>query len=204
MFYGDTIAVCRFTSLIKFPTQQNTVLWKYIALQTDSRFLIQVVSLSAIFLSKLCHYIPQIDLQWKVISFYSLTALWEKGRKNQSPKEQHNSSQAELSNTHILLCASADTETPAQWEDECVYHVKEISCRFSGESKAFGQMRKTLKNPVSKQEIWRVMQRSWQKLKTACKDFSIKLNTWKWEQYVFLRNVLYAWPGFCLLGFFPS
>lgn len=63
MFYGDTIAVCRFTSLIKFPTQQNTVLWKYIAPQTDSRFLIQVVSLSAIFLSKLCHYIPQIDLQ---------------------------------------------------------------------------------------------------------------------------------------------
>lgn len=104
MFYGDTIAVCRFTSLIKFPTQQNTVLWKYMALQTDPRFLIQVVSLSAIFLSKLCHYIPQIDLQWKVISFYSLTALWEKGRKNPSPKEQHKSFQAELSSMHNLLC----------------------------------------------------------------------------------------------------
>lgn len=159
MFYGDTIAVCRFTSLIKFPTQQNTVLWKYIALQTDSRFLIQVVSLSAIFLSKLCHYIPQIDLQWKVISFYSLAALWEKGRKNLSLKEQQTSFQAGLSNTHNLLCASADTDPPALWEDECVYHVEEISNRLIGESKAFGQMRKIPKNPVSKQEIWQVMHR---------------------------------------------
>lgn len=191
MFYGDTIAVCRFTSLIKFPTQQNTVLWKYIALQTDSRFLIQVVSLSAIFLPKLCHYIPQIDLQWKVISFYSLTALWEKGRKNPSPKEQHNSFQAELRNIHSLLCASADTDPPALWEDECVYCVEEMSSRVRGESKAFGQMRKILKNTVSKQEIWRVMLRAWQKLKTACKDNTSvsnpthenRNNTYFWEMF---------------------
>lgn len=35
-------------------------------------------------------------------------------RKEEStPKEQHNSFQAEVSNIHNLLCASADTDPPA-------------------------------------------------------------------------------------------
>lgn len=108
-----------------------------------------MVLLSAIFPSKLCHYIPQIDLQWEVISFYSPTALWEKGRKNLSHKEQHNGFQAELSNIHICGCRSADACTSnlksALWEDGYVYSVEEISSRFSGESKAFGQMKKNSK-----------------------------------------------------------
>lgn len=87
----------------------------------------------------------------------------EKGWKNLSHKEQHNSFQDKLSNIYNCVCHSTDTYTPklksALWEDGHIYYVEEISSRFSGESKAFGQMKKILKSLDSKKKIWLVMQR---------------------------------------------
>lgn len=64
-------------------------------------------------------------------------------------------------------------------------------------------MRKTLKNPVSKQEIWGVMQRSWQKLKTACRDNTSASNLTHGNS-----NITYFWEMFYIfdlvfVGFFP-